>query len=168
MVTCSANPPAMHPFLRIGSTFLCMRSTPTETQSMSSIKRDVKKKTPPSTGGREDLCLDIQPTVSTSVPGFGNHRSIGGSWPIAISDYPRGHSVRMVTRCRSTRGPADRLILALEPSISRTRPATTSEITKDGKNRSPETLKLLADLIVWRRSPPFLPRRQSKGCDLPA
>lgn len=85
----------------------------------------------------------------------GNHGSIRGSWPIAISDYPRGHSVRMVTRCRSTRGPADRLILTLESSVSRTRPATTSEIAKDGKNRSPEMLKLLADLIVWRRSPPL-------------
>src|SRR6202790_432866 len=34
----------------------------------------------------------------------GNHSSIGGSWPIAISGYPRRHSVKWVTRCRSTQG----------------------------------------------------------------
>jgi hypothetical protein len=34
-----------------------------------------------------------------------NHSSIGGSWPIAISGYPRGHSVITGTRCRSTQGP---------------------------------------------------------------
>ena len=34
---------------------------------MSSIKRDVKKKSSASTGGREDFCLDGQPTA-VSVP----------------------------------------------------------------------------------------------------
>jgi hypothetical protein len=42
--------------------------------SMSSIKRDVKEKTSPSTGGREDFSLEIQPTVrkcpSISLEGF--------------------------------------------------------------------------------------------------
>ena len=33
-----------------------------------------------------------------------NHGSIRGSWPIAISGYPREHSVKLVTRCRSTQG----------------------------------------------------------------
>jgi len=33
-----------------------------------------------------------------------NHGCIRGSWPIAISGYPRGHSVSWVTGCRSTRG----------------------------------------------------------------
>src|SRR5215469_1972033 len=33
-----------------------------------------------------------------------NHGSIRGSWPIAISGYPRGHSVKWVTQCRSTWG----------------------------------------------------------------
>jgi len=35
---------------------------------MSSIKRDVKKKVSPSTGWREDFCLEIQPTACVSVP----------------------------------------------------------------------------------------------------
>src|ERR1700675_663886 len=34
---------------------------------MSSIKRDVKKKSSASAGGREDFCLEIQPTA-VSVP----------------------------------------------------------------------------------------------------
>jgi hypothetical protein len=33
------------------------------------------------------------------------------SWPIAISGSPRGHSVRTVTRCRSTQGRTTYLIL---------------------------------------------------------
>src|SRR6516162_10471931 len=41
----------------------------------------------------------------------GNHGSIRGSWPIAISGSPRGHSVRTVTRCRSTQGRTTYLIL---------------------------------------------------------
>ena len=31
----------------------------------------------------------------------GNHGSIRGSWPMAISGYPRGHNVKWVTRCRA-------------------------------------------------------------------
>ena len=92
-------------------------------------KKGCQEKTSPSTGGREDFCLEIQPTVCKCPPislrgfalaclpfrwvsSFGgddanrvlklgkrtwswsvNHGSIGGSWPIAISGYPRGHSV---------------------------------------------------------------------------
>src|SRR4029077_17803470 len=41
----------------------------------------------------------------------GNHSSIGGSWPIAISGYPRRHSVQWVTRGRSTQGRSHGLIL---------------------------------------------------------
>ena len=37
---------------------------------MSSIKRDVKKKALASTGGREDFCLEIQPTVCKCAPRF--------------------------------------------------------------------------------------------------
>ncbi len=85
----------------------------------------------------------------------GNHGSIRGSRPIAISDYPRRHSVKMVTRCRSTCGPAHRLILTLESSASRTQPTTTRENHQRWQSRFPEMLKLLADLIAWRRSPPL-------------
>ena len=35
---------------------------------MSSIKRDVKKKSSSSTGDREDFSLDIQPTVCKCLP----------------------------------------------------------------------------------------------------
>ncbi|PYV52378.1 MAG: hypothetical protein DMG97_30380 [Acidobacteria bacterium] len=35
---------------------------------MSSIKRDVKKKAPASTGGREDFGLEIQPTAVSVLP----------------------------------------------------------------------------------------------------
>ncbi len=98
--------------------------------SMSSIKRDVKKKSSASTGEREDfvsrssplhgkgasrfarevLLLSCLPFLQLSSSGgdhanrvlrhgkrdgclSGNHGSIGGSWPIAISGYPRRHSV---------------------------------------------------------------------------
>jgi hypothetical protein len=37
---------------------------------MSSIKRDVKKKVSPSTGRREDFCLEIQPTACECAPRF--------------------------------------------------------------------------------------------------
>ena len=30
-----------------------------------------------------------------------NHGSIRGSWPMAISGYPRGHNVKWVTRCQA-------------------------------------------------------------------
>jgi hypothetical protein len=86
--------------------------------SMSSIKRDVKKKAP--TRPEEILSRDPAHSVSWSLKRFGvlfyshevsmvlvakvsvqdaakqddvNHGSIRGSWPIAISGYPRGHSV---------------------------------------------------------------------------
>jgi len=86
---------------------------------MSSIKRDVKRKAPPRPEDR--VFLEIQRTgVSVPLKMFGllsilisfsrllvatierarrrkqdgvNHGSIRGSWPIAISGYPRGHSV---------------------------------------------------------------------------
>src|SRR6266567_5193573 len=34
-----------------------------------------------------------------------NHGSIRGSWPMAISGYPRGHNVKWVTRCPRHTGP---------------------------------------------------------------
>jgi hypothetical protein len=42
---------------------------------------------------------------------LGNHGSIRGSWPMAISGSPRGHSVKTVTWCRSTQGRTSYLIL---------------------------------------------------------
>lgn len=85
---------------------------------MSSIKRDVKKKAPPRP--EEIVSRDPAHSVWWSLKRFGvlshsheaslllvarlecarrgkqddvNHGSIRGSWPIAISGYPRGHSV---------------------------------------------------------------------------
>src|SRR6516162_11523153 len=79
----------------------------------------------------------------------GNHGSIRGSWPIAISGSPRGHSVRTVTRCRSTRG---RTIYLILPSNRASQELNRPPPRDDGTSSLPETLKLLADVIVWRRS----------------
>src|SRR6266702_7739306 len=46
-------------------------------RSMSSIKRDVKKKVSPSTGRREDFCLEIQPTACEGAPRFTREGSSG-------------------------------------------------------------------------------------------
>ena len=98
--------------------------------SMSSIKRDVKKKSSASTGG--EICFsrssplelrfsgEVWPIVHsheflslmvTMPSGLRerqaklvlkvNHGSIRGSWPMAISGYPRGHNVKWVTRCQA-------------------------------------------------------------------
>ena len=86
---------------------------------MSSIKRDVKKKAPPRREDRDcfprssPLCfvtlkmvgllfhsrkLSLRMVAKFECERRGkqdevNHGSIRGSWPIAISGYPRGHSV---------------------------------------------------------------------------
>src|SRR4029077_12250449 len=84
------------------------RSSPLHCKSVSRFAREV-------------LLLSCFPFLELSSPGgdhanrvathgkrdeylSGNHSSIGGSWPIAISGYPRRHSVEWVTRCRSTQG----------------------------------------------------------------
>src|SRR5277367_1701206 len=92
-------------------------------------KKGCQGKSSPSTGRREDFCLEIQPTACERAPRFArevrcglfaisvafsfrgddanrvlklgkrtwylnvNHGSIRGSWPIAISGYPRRQSV---------------------------------------------------------------------------
>lgn len=92
-------------------------------------KKGCQEKSSPSTGRREDFCLEIQPTACARALRFArevvlaclpfpwfsssggddanrvldlgkltwylgvNHGSIRGSWPIAISGYPRRHSV---------------------------------------------------------------------------
>src|SRR5271170_5026157 len=85
-------------------------------------KKGCQEKTSAATGRPRGFCLEIQPTVGFVLcSGFAfplrfhflggdpvhrvlklgkrnwwlsvNHGSIGGSWPIAISGYPRGHSV---------------------------------------------------------------------------
>src|SRR5579859_2803628 len=94
-------------------------SIPVRKRSVSSIKRDVKKKAPPRPEDRRcfsrssPLCFvtseDARLVVHSRklslllVAKLGcarrgkqddvNHGSIRGSWPIAISGYPRGHSV---------------------------------------------------------------------------
>ena len=52
----------------------------------------------------------------------------------------------------------------LEPSVSRTEPTTTPE---DGTSSLPETLKLLADVIRWRRNTLLSFRCQSHRGPLP-
>ena len=46
-------------------------------------------------------------------------------WPIAISGSPRGHSVRTVTRCRSTQGRTTYLILPSNRASQEPKPTTT-------------------------------------------
>jgi hypothetical protein len=53
-----------------------------QTASMSSIKRDVKKKNSPSTGRREDFCLEIQPTACECAPRFAREVPL---WLVCIS-----------------------------------------------------------------------------------
>jgi hypothetical protein len=48
---------------------------------MSSIKRDVKKKVSPSTGRREDFCLEIQPTACERAPQFAREVGLGLAIP---------------------------------------------------------------------------------------
>src|SRR6266536_6612559 len=100
--------------------------------SMSSIKRDVKKKVLPRPESRfvsrdpshfpsaslQGFCLLILISFSAtggnsielrerqaSVVDCVNLGSIRGSWPMAISGYPRGHNVKWVTRCPRHTGP---------------------------------------------------------------
>ena len=80
----------------------------------------------------------------------GNHGSIRGSWPIAISGSPRGHSVITVTRCRSTQGRTSYLILPSNRASQE--PNRPDHHLDDGTSSLPETLKLLADVVLWRRS----------------
>ena len=49
-------------------------------------------------------------------------------------------------------GPISLTDTHLEPSVSRTRPTTTRENRRRWKGLLPETLKRLADAIVWRRN----------------
>jgi len=79
----------------------------------------------------------------------GNHGSIRGSWPIAISGSPRGHSVQNSDSVPKHTGSDQLSDTPLEPSVSRTEPTTTPE---DGTSSLPETLKLLADVTRWRRN----------------
>jgi len=93
--------------------------------SMSSIKRDVKKKVlprPESFSRSSPLNFHFSgeawpiahahkfPPRMVAMPSSSrerqarlrfkvNHGSIRGSWPMAISGYPRGHNVIWVTRC---------------------------------------------------------------------
>jgi hypothetical protein len=86
---------------------------------MSSIKRDVKKKVPPRPEDRDSFSrsspfgfvtlkmfalwshsckLSLRMVAKFECARRGkqddvNHGSIRGSWPIAISGYPRGHTV---------------------------------------------------------------------------
>jgi len=98
---------------------------------MSSIKRDVKKKAPPrpedgdSFSRSSPLCFVYPEEVWLGVHSrkvsllmvanpecerrgkqdYVNHGSIRGSWPIAISGYPRGHERVMCDSVPKHRGP---------------------------------------------------------------
>ena len=153
---------------------------------MSSIKRDVKKKSSASTGVgicfsrssplwicfagtvlplHSDKFLLVPRMMPSSwgerqamVVECVNHGSIRGSWPMAISGYPRGHNVKWVTRCQGTQGQISLTDTPLEPSIFRNR-RTTSE-----RNPEMESLFLpqrcsncLPTQLLWVEAYSFLP-----------
>jgi len=60
----------------------------------------------------------------------GNHGSIRGSWPIAISGSPRGHSVQNGDSVPKHTGSDHLSDTPLEPSVSRTEPTTTQTMER--------------------------------------
>jgi hypothetical protein len=97
----------------------------------------------------------------------GNHGSIGGSWPIAISGSPRGHSVRTVTRCRSTQGPTTNLILpSNRASQEPNRPDHHSGGWNELSTRDAQAA-CRCNSLTSKHTRFFLPNRQSDRCDLP-
>src|SRR3981081_1942937 len=63
----------------------------------------------------------------------GNHGSIRGSWPMAISGYPRGHNVSGVTRCDIPRGRSHCLILLSNRASPEPDCPPSERIHEDGK-----------------------------------
>ena len=99
------------------------------------------------TGGNSIELRERQASVVDCV----NHGSIRGSWPMAISGYPRGHNVKWVTRCPRHTGQISLTDTSLEPSISRTRrPLAEGTLRMEGA--SPAMLKLLVAATVWGRN----------------
>ena len=85
-----------------------------------------------------------------------NHGSIGGSGPIAISGYPRGHNVIIVTRCRSTQGRTSNQILSLEPSVSRIRSTTFPEVPPEKEGLFTRDAQAACRFNSWAsKSTPF-------------
>jgi hypothetical protein len=49
----------------------------------------------------DDDAVEFERAASEMSDSKVNHGSIRGSWPMAISGYPRGHNVKWVTRCQA-------------------------------------------------------------------
>ena len=81
----------------------------------------------------------------------GDHSSIGDSWPIAFSGYPRGPRVGVRLGARGTQRLTNQLRLALEPECLENPTATAREDPQDGADWS-ETLKLFVVSDIGRRS----------------
>src|SRR5580693_8202085 len=80
---------------------------------------------------------------------FGDHSSIGDSWPIAFSGYPRGPRVVLRLGARSTQRLTNRLRLALEPECLENPTATAREIPRDGADSIRDT-QAVCGFRCWR------------------
>jgi hypothetical protein len=80
---------------------------------------------------RDEAC-QFRNQQSRTVVKFGDHSSIGDSWPIAFSGCPRGTRVGCETCARGTQRLTNQLRLALEPECLENPTATAREIPRDG------------------------------------
>src|SRR6202023_3161039 len=76
--------------------------------------------------------LSVPKPAKQNVVKFGDHSSIGDSWPIAFSGYPRGPRVVLRLGARGTQRLTYQLRLALEPECLENPTATAREIPRDG------------------------------------
>jgi hypothetical protein len=84
--------------------------------------------------------VSSETSKAETVVKFGDHGSIGDSWPIAFSGHPRGPRVKSETTCpRATQCLLYRLRLALEPECLESPTATTREILRDGADSIRDT-----------------------------
>src|ERR1700732_1960983 len=79
---------------------------------------------------------------------FGDHSSIGDSWPIAFSGYPRGPRVVLRLGARGTQRLTNQLRLALEPECLENPTATAREIPRDGADSIRDT-QAVCDFRCW-------------------
>src|SRR6266853_4662806 len=99
---------------------------------------------------RDEAC-QFRNQQSRMVVKFGDHGSIRDSWPIAFSGCPRGPRVVVRLGARGTQRLTNRLRLALEPGVSRTRRPPPEKSPEMERTRS-KTLKLFVVADVGRRS----------------
>ena len=100
---------------------------------------------------RDEAC-QFRNQQSRTVVKFGDHGSIGDSWPIAFSGCPRGTRVGCETCARGTQRLTNQLRLALEPESISNPTATAQGKFPEMERTRFETLKLFVVSDVGRRS----------------